>query len=154
MENAQRLAQGLEEVLGRYQAIRKALKQFNALALMDSLKDLQEHLESLVYPGFLQQTPPEYLAELPRYLQALERRVEKLRQDPSRDRAPLRSIRPWWEQWRERRSCREAQGKPDPALERFRWLLEEYRVSLFAQEVGAREKVSEKRLKAAWKEVA
>ncbi|WP_421621224.1 ATP-dependent RNA helicase HrpA [Alkalilimnicola ehrlichii] len=154
VENAQRLAQGLEEVLGRYQAIRKALKQFNALALMDSLKDLQEHLESLVYPGFLQQTPPEYLAELPRYLQALERRVEKLRQDPSRDRAPLRSIRPWWEQWRERRSCREAQGKPDPALERFRWLLEEYRVSLFAQEVGAREKVSEKRLKAAWKEVA
>lgn len=151
---AERLAEGLEEVLGRYQAIRKALKQFNALALMDSLKDLQEHLDSLVYPGFLQQTPPEYLAELPRYLRALERRVDKLRQDPGRDRVPLRLVRPWWERYRERQSSREAQGKPDPALERFRWLLEEYRVSLFAQEVGAREKVSEKRLKAAWKEVA
>jgi len=154
VENAQRLVDGLDEVLGRYQAVRKALKQFNALALMDSLKDLQEHLDSLVYPGFLRETPPEHLAELPRYLRALERRVEKLRQDPGKDRTPLRSVRPWWEKWRERRERREAQGKPDPALERFRWLLEEYRVSLFAQDVGAKEKVSEKRLKAAWKEVA
>ena len=155
VETAQRLAAALLEVLALYQEIRKALKGFNSLALMESLQDLQEHLETLVYPGFIADLDPARLEALPRYLRGVERRVEKLRGDPSKDRAPLRAVRPWWERWRQRSEHRRAEGRPpDPALERFRWLLEEYRISQFAQEIGTREKVSDKRLQEAWKEVA
>ncbi|MBK1726796.1 ATP-dependent RNA helicase HrpA [Halorhodospira neutriphila] len=151
---AQSLCRALDEVLTRYQALRKALKQLNSPALLESLRDIDEHLGSLVFPGFLEALPAERLAELPRYLRALERRVEKLRLDPSKDRAPLRTVRPWHERVHQRLAERAERSAPDPTLEQLRWLLEEYRVSLFAQEVGAREKVSEKRLEALWREVA
>ncbi len=152
---AQRLCRALDDVLTRYQGIRKALKSLNSPALLESLRDIDEHLSSLVYPGFLEGLPAHLLEEaLPRYLRGLERRIEKLRLDPSKDRAPLRAIRPWHEAVHQRRAARAERQVTDPALEQLRWLLEEYRVSLFAQEVGAREKVSEKRLHALWREVA
>ena len=151
---AQALCRALEEVLSRYQALRKSLKRLNSPALLESLQDVEEHLSSLVYPGFLEALPADRLDELPRYLRGLERRVEKLERDPSKDRAPLRAVRPWQERIQERLAARADRHSPDPALERLRWLLEEYRISLFAQELGAREKVSEKRLQELWREVA
>lgn len=151
---AQSLCRVLDEVLTRYQELRKTLKRLNSPALLDSLRDLEEHLGSLVYPGFLEALPPERLAELPRYLRGLERRVEKLQLDPSKDRAPLHTIRLWHERVHQRQAARSGKQAPDPALERLRWLLEEYRIALFAQEIGTREKVSEKRLQALWREVA
>nr|WP_207161152.1 ATP-dependent RNA helicase HrpA [Halorhodospira halophila] len=151
---AQSLCAALDDVLTRYQSLRKALKQLNSPALLESLRDVDEHLNSLVYPGFLEDLPPQRLDELPRYLRGLERRVEKLRLDPAKDRAPLRTIRPWHERVHQRLAARAERGVPDPVLQRLRWMLEEYRISLFAQDVGAREKVSEKRLQELWREVA
>lgn len=153
VDEAERIAAELQEILDRYQAVRQGLKQLNSLQLMDSLHDLQQHLDALVYPGFLTDMDPRRLAELPRYLRGVEKRIEKLRQDPSKERRPLQAIRPWWERWSERAARRAEQGRRDAELERFRWLLEEYRISLFAQEIGAREKVSEKRIEAAWREL-
>lgn len=151
---AEAIAEEMQDALERYQQIRRALKSLNSLSLVDSLRDVQEHLDSLIFPDFLETLDAEVRAGLPRYLQALNRRVEKLQQEPARDRVPLQTIRPWWERWRERAVRRQEQGRDDPALQRFRVLLEEYRVSLFAQEVGTRERVSEKRIRAAWDEVA
>ncbi|MCG5537097.1 ATP-dependent RNA helicase HrpA [Halorhodospira sp. 9622] len=151
---AQGLCAALDDVLTRYQSLRQALKKLNSPALLESLRDIDEHLNSLVYPGFLEDLPPQRFGELPRYLRGLERRVEKLRLDPAKDRAPLRTIRPWHERVHQRLAARAERGVPDPALEQLRWMLEEYRISLFAQDVGAREKVSEKRLQELWREVA
>ena len=143
---ATRLVEQLHGILGQYRDITRALEGFNSLALMESLADIREQLDFLVYPGFLGELPPERLADLPRYLRGIQRRVERLEQDPVRERAPLRAIRPWWERWRDHPRRDE--------LTDFRWLLEEYRIALFAQEIGARGKVSEKRVAAAWKEVS
>ena len=151
---AQRLCRELDDVLTRYQRLRQALKRLNSPGLLESLRDIDAHLGTLVYPGFVEQLPPARLAELPRYLEALERRLEKLQRDPERDLRALRAVRPWHEAIHERLAARAQRQSSDPALERLRWLLEEYRVSLFAQEVGTREKVSEKRLQQLWREVA
>ncbi len=147
------LAETLTDVLERHHAIRKRLKGSVPLAMMHALSDIQEQLDHLVYKGFVSATPEARLEELPRYLQALERRLDRLERDPDKDRSALNAVRPWWERYRERREQHERKGVSDPALQRFRWLLEEYRVSLFAQELGTREKVSDKRLAEAWRDV-
>ncbi|MBK1733931.1 ATP-dependent RNA helicase HrpA [Halorhodospira abdelmalekii] len=148
---AQRLCRDLDEVLTRYQSVRKSLKRLRQPALLESLQDIEAHLGTLIYPGFIEQTPAAQLSALPRYLKALEQRIDKLQRTPSKDRLPLRTIRPWHERVHQRLAARAERGVPDPQLEQLRWLLEEYRVSLFAQEVGTREKVSEKRLEALWR---
>lgn len=150
---AERLQARLEEILKRQQAVRRRLKGSIPLGLVDSYRDLQEQLDGVIYPGFLLATPPERLAELPRYLAGMERRLERLERDPQRDQASLALIRPHQERLSEARERQRRKAIRDPALERVRWLLEEYRISLFAQELGTREKVSEKRLEEAWKDV-
>ncbi|MFO8155594.1 MAG: ATP-dependent RNA helicase HrpA [Thiohalospira sp.] len=143
--SAQTLVATVNTVLERRRAVLKRLDRLNDLALMENIADLREQLDHLVYPGFLAATASERLGELPRYLRAAERRAEKLATDPGRDRAPLRAIRPWWERWRDHPRRDE--------MVAFRWLLEEYRVALFAQELGTKAKVSEKRIAEAWKAV-
>ncbi|MCG5530453.1 ATP-dependent RNA helicase HrpA [Halorhodospira halochloris] len=153
MAQAQQLAADIETVLSIYQQLRKELKGLNSPALLESLRDIEEHLRSLVYPGFIANTPAEQLTKLPRFLRALQRRVEKLKVNPTKERDSLRCIRPWHEKIQQRLAQRSDRGVPDPHLEQLRWLLEEYRVSLFAQDIGVQEKVSEKRLQKLWREV-
>lgn len=151
---AQEVAAEVAEILTRYQQLRKELKSLNSLAVLESRRDIEEHLRSLVYPGFVEDTQAQNLAKLPRLLRALQRRVEKLQFNPAKERDSLSCIRPWHERVHQRLAERAARGVTDPQLERLRWLLEEYRVSLFAQDIGAQEKVSEKRLQELWREVA
>ncbi|WP_440995585.1 ATP-dependent RNA helicase HrpA [Arhodomonas sp. SL1] len=150
---AEALTATVGAILERHHAIRKRLKGSIPLSMVNAMGDAREQLEALVYPGFVSATPQQRLDELPRYLAALEKRLERLERDPGRD-APLhKAVRRWWEAYLERREQHERKGVDDPGLERFRWLLEEYRVSLFAQELGTRERVSDKRLAEAWREV-
>ncbi|MGD8430896.1 MAG: ATP-dependent RNA helicase HrpA, partial [Ectothiorhodospiraceae bacterium] len=153
VSTANDLAETLLEVLTRYQAVCKHLKGGVPLTLMASRQDIQEQLDALVYPGFVRDIPRERLGDLPRYLQGIERRLERLAQDPQKDEAGLRAVRPLWEQYRRRREQQRNKGIDDPELARYRWLLEEYRVSVFAQELGTRDKVSAKRLDAQWQQV-
>ena len=104
---------------------------------MESLGDAREHLESLVYPGFLREADLDWLEQLPRFLAGLERRLEKLERNPGRDRQLTAEVRPWWERYRERAAAHRAKGLDDPELAVFRRLLEEWRISLFAQELGS-----------------
>ena len=93
-------------------------------------------------PGFLRETPPGLLADLPRYLRALELRAERALADPVRDQARLLELRPYAEAVEAAR----ARGPLPPAWEAFRHDLEELRVQTFAQELGTRRPVSHKRL--------
>lgn len=97
-------------------------------------------LERLLPIDFLERTPPARRAELPRYLEAARRRALKAARDPRRDEQRYRSVAGF------ERALESLPLSPD--RERFRWALEEFRVSLFAQELGTREKVSEPILEA------
>jgi ATP-dependent helicase HrpA len=97
---------------------------------------------------FVRDTPYTQLAHYPRYLKAVAARIDKLRADPSRDArlgADLASLLT-----RYQRALAALKGAPDEALQAFRWMLEELRVALFAQELRTPMPVSVKRLEKAW----
>jgi len=104
--------------------------------------DLREQLAELVFPGFLREVAPARLAHYPRYLQAMRLRAERLRQDPARDQGRMLGVQLYWREYLKRR----ASGVEAAALEELRWLVEELRVSVFAQELKTAEPVSPKRL--------
>ncbi|APG02773.1 ATP-dependent RNA helicase HrpA [Luteibacter rhizovicinus DSM 16549] len=107
-----------------------------------SYDDLREQLAGLLQPGFLRELPTARLGHLPRYLKAMRLRGERLRQDPARDQSRMLQVLPYW------RALLNAGGTALDAVvwSELRWLLEEWRVSLFAQELKTAEPVSAKRL--------
>ncbi|MGH8042401.1 MAG: ATP-dependent RNA helicase HrpA [Rudaea sp.] len=105
--------------------------------------DLHEQLDALVYPGFVRHVEPVRLSHFPRYLKAMRLRAERLRQDAARDQARMLTVRVYWSAYLKFIATT---GVPDPALTQLRWLIEELRVSVFAQELKTAEPVSPKRL--------
>jgi ATP-dependent helicase HrpA len=105
-----------------------------------SYDDLEEQLDVLLAPGFLRELPTGRLAHFPRYLKAMRLRAERLRQDPSRDQQRMLQVLPYWREYLNHRAA------GDTGLDELRWLIEEWRVSLFAQELKTPEPVSAKRL--------
>ncbi|MCE5232750.1 MAG: ATP-dependent RNA helicase HrpA [Mizugakiibacter sp.] len=106
-----------------------------------SYDDLREQREALLAPHFLRELPAARLAHYPRYLKAMRLRAERLRQDPARDQARMLQVQPYWREYLKR-----ARGALSAELDTLRWLIEELRVSLFAQELKTAEPVSPKRL--------
>ncbi|MFC4525447.1 ATP-dependent RNA helicase HrpA [Dyella halodurans] len=105
-----------------------------------SYDDLREQLDGLLIPGFLRDLPTARLAHYPRYLKAMRLRAERLRQDPAKDQQRMLQVLPFWREYLKHRA---AGGE---GLDELRWLIEEWRVSLFAQELKTAEPVSAKRL--------
>jgi len=107
-----------------------------------SYDDLREQLAALLQPGFFRELSTARLVHIPRYLRAMRLRAERLRQDPARDQSRMLQVLPYW------RALLQAGGTAngDPVWSELRWLLEEWRVSLFAQELKTAEPVSAKRL--------
>jgi ATP-dependent helicase HrpA len=120
------------------------------LASKDVTTDMQNQLKHLVYPDFVARLEPARLAHLPRYLKAMERRLEKLASRPDRDNQSMRSMAPLVSQWQARCQREEKSSGLSPEMEDFGWRLEELRVSLFAQELKTPEPVSAKRLEKIW----
>ncbi|MCU0759631.1 MAG: ATP-dependent RNA helicase HrpA [Steroidobacteraceae bacterium] len=142
-----RLVQGILERLGRVLA---ALSKLPAAVPAAAVADIRAQLAWLVPAGFLRVTPLARLQEFPRYLQALEQRLEKIVRDPRRDAQLAAQVAPLEARWRER--VRAERGLRPPGEDEFRWLLEEFRVSLFAQALRTRVTVSARRLEDAWAE--
>ena len=110
--------------------------------------DIHAQLARLVPKRFVTVTPWAQLGHVPRYLKAVVMRLDKLRSDPARDAQRLAELRPLEQRyWRH---LAERKGVADARLDEFRWLLEELRVSLFAQELRTPQPVSVKRLERAW----
>ncbi len=108
-----------------------------------NLDDMRAHLASLTPPGFLREVPADSLREYPRYLKALTLRGERALRDPTRDQARMLELKPFVDAL----ASAVEQGESDePQWQALRWDLEELRVSLFAQELGARGGVSPKKL--------
>ncbi|MFC5570585.1 ATP-dependent RNA helicase HrpA [Lysobacter yangpyeongensis] len=108
-----------------------------------NLDDMRAHLAALTPPGFLRDVPADALREYPRYLKALSLRGERALRDPTRDQSRMLELGPFADALAEA----EAEGVAgQPEWQALRWDLEELRVSLFAQELGARGGVSPKKL--------
>ena len=107
-----------------------------------SYDDMREQFDALLTPGFLRDLPPARLAHYPRYLKAMRLRGERLRQDPAKDQQRMLQVMPYWRAYLQHRAA----GNDPAKLAELRWLIEEWRVSLFAQELKTAEPVSAKRL--------
>ncbi|WP_297527511.1 ATP-dependent RNA helicase HrpA [Thiohalobacter sp.] len=147
---AQRLCEPLADVLARHRALGRQLKGSLPPAWLAAVSDIRDQLQWLVQPRLARDLPVEIIESLPRWLAAVERRLQRLAQDPARDRRDMAAVEPWWARARER-LARDPHALEDADFARYRWLVEEYRVSLFAQELGTREKVSPQRLERAWR---
>ena len=112
--------------------------------------DIRAQLQRLVYKGFFSATPWEQLQHLPRYLKVMTIRLDKYPANPERDEKHAASIAEFAKLYQERSDKLRKAGAAEPALEDFRWQLEELRVSLFAQELRTPFPVSAKRLKRLW----
>jgi ATP-dependent helicase HrpA len=117
----------------------------------DVADDVAAQLQRLVPKRFLLTTPWPQLQHLPRYLKGVVLRLDKLRADPARDAARLAELRPAEQRWLRRQA--ELKGAAHARLDEYRWLLEELRVSLFAQELRTPQPVSTKRLDKAWAQI-
>lgn len=105
-------------------------------------------------PSFLVATPWRWLQQYPRYFRAMTLRLEKIASSSwQRDRRAFADLEPFLDAYRERAADHGRRGIYDPELETFRWMLEEFRVSLFAQELGTHVPVSVKRLQKQWAQV-
>ncbi len=91
-------------------------------------------------------TPATQLKHLGRYLKAINKRLDRLQQNPAKDRPLALQIEPHWQKCKQRMDAARKRGVLSDDLQHYRWLIEEFRVSLFAQELGTAEKVSAKRL--------
>ena len=152
-EHAERLAKLTLEILKLWHALQKRFKGKIDLAQAVALNDIKLQLSNLVYPGFVRETPAEWLKELPRYLKAVEQRFDKLAGQLQKDRVWSGELNACWAQYQARLSKHRQEGKRDPQLVLYRWMLEEYRVSLFAQQLGTKLPVSDKRVSKQWSQV-
>ena len=152
-EHAERLARLTLDVLKLWHGLQKRFKGKIDLTHAVALNDIKQQLGNLVYPGFVRDTPAIWLKELPRLLKAVELRLEKLPSQVQKDRVWSGELSNLWAQYHARLNKHGQEGKRDPQLEAYRWLLEEYRVSLFAQQLGTTVPVSDKRLSKQWSAV-
>jgi len=139
---AQEIARLVGAVLAEYHALQKSLPGFKAHG--QATQDIRNQLEFLLGKAWIAHTPYERLQHLPRYLKAITIRLEKLRANPARDAQQLAQLAPLQQQWQRKLSAQ--QGDVDPRVTDFGWLLQELRVSLFAQELKTPVIVSVKRL--------
>ncbi|MEX2962913.1 ATP-dependent RNA helicase HrpA [Microbulbifer sp. TYP-18] len=151
---AQTMADLLIKALALLVPLRKQLKQQRNLALAMAVGDIQQQLAGLFYRGCIFDTPLEWQRQLGRYLKAISLRLEKAALDPNRDRrlqAEFYQPAETYLALLDRHSPRLLAA--DPALRRYRWMLEEFRVSLFAQSLKTLAPVSAKRLQKQWQEI-
>ena len=136
---AMRRLQQAETILGLVAEVRAKLESKLVGWASGNLDDMRAQLDALAHPGFLRDVPAEALAEYPRWLKALSLRAERAQRDPTRDQQRMLELAPF----------NEALSNADPAdaeTRALRWELEELRVQLFAQELGAKGGISPKKL--------
>jgi ATP-dependent helicase HrpA len=135
-------------VLAEWRTVEKLLSGRVEMAMLPAMTDLRAQLARLVHPGFVAEAGAAALREYPRYLRAMAMRVERLGEQ-SRDRELMDRVGVLQDAWQHRVDAL-PQGRPPGAdLRRVRWMLEEYRVSLWAQSLGTAQPVSDARIRKA-----
>jgi len=147
---AQEVARLAAQLLVEYGSAQRKLK--DSRPPKEVAEDIQAQLQRLMPKRFMLAAPYAQLQHMVRYLRAVTLRLDKLKADPARDAARLAELRPLEQRWLRRLG--ELKGAGDARLDEYRWLLEELRVSFFAQELRTPQPVSAKRLDKAWAQLA
>ncbi|WP_133406952.1 ATP-dependent RNA helicase HrpA [Parashewanella tropica] len=145
-ETAEKIALKTEEILTLHQKIKKRLKGKISLDIAFAMSDIQAHLDRLVFKGFVEVSGWERLSDILRYLKAIENRLEKLPVDPNRDRLQMHSINNCEKSLEAKLAKLPKLAAVPQELEEAKWMIEEYRVSCFAQVLGTKYPISEKRI--------
>ena len=148
---AQEICRLVGLVLTDWQAVQKKLIAFKSQAAAH--RDIEQQLTRLIGKKFILDTPFERLQHYPRYLKAVALRLDKLRAEPARDARLLAEYAPLWTAYERRALLLAKQGVTNEQVEQFRWLLEELRVQLFAQELRTPTPISVKRLQKMWEAI-
>jgi ATP-dependent helicase HrpA len=134
-----------------YSDVRRVWARLASPAFASARQDLQWQLHGLLAPGFLVKTPFHWLIHYPRYLRGIIRRIDKLTSGgAARDAQLTAEFRGPWQRGQERLAAHAKRNWYDPELELYRWMLEEYRILLFAQDLGTAVSVSAKKLDKQW----
>ena len=147
IEETHRLVQ---EMVVRHRAILAALAPLSGQPVG---VEMRAHLDELIYPGFLRETPPVWLKHFPRYLHAVLLRLERRPFAPLKDAQKAAELAPLWRQYQTVAKRQAAERVWDPELQLYRWMLEEFRVSLFAQDLRTALPISIQRLAQQWGKV-
>lgn len=144
-DEALNVAKTVEQSLVKAHELKRLLKGSISFELTRSYADISHQLDNLVYKGFISDTGMEHLKELPRYLQAALERIQRLNRDVVRDQMYLRVLENLEDDYQKCLSSYHAELVPEPLLE-VKWMLEELRVSYFAQHLGVIGPISDKRI--------
>lgn len=144
-ETALELGKLIGQILELAHELKRRLKDRISLAVSICYADVENQLKSLIKKGFIAGTPLEYLKEYPRYLKAALMRLDKVMRDPISDKGRQRILDDVSELYKNALSRYKNQEVPAD-LEKVRWLIEELRVSFFAQQLGVKGPVSDRRI--------
>ncbi|MDQ0615821.1 ATP-dependent helicase HrpA [Microbacterium sp. W4I4] len=133
-------------ILTRSRDVERGIKSQNSLALLGPLNDIRSHLSGLLPPGFISQTGVGRLAHLPRYLDGMVERLTTLANEPGKDRTRMTEYERMAQAFEDAGGAIPLSKDAPAALVEVRWLLEEYRVSVFAQRLGTAQPVSPQRI--------
>ncbi len=148
------IAKQVEQILTAVFAINKRLKGRVDFSMAIALSDIKTQMSNLVFKGFVTTHGWKRLPDILRYLNGIERRLEKLAIDPNRDRAQLSKVehvQNMWQQWLVKLSPVQ---RNMPEVQEIRWMIEELRVSLFAQQLGTPYPISDKRIMQAMEQLS
>lgn len=154
IETVLRLTDILAQVLGRSAELTTRLSRSRSDALRAPGSDMSTQLQQLVYPGFVTATGQSQLQHMPRYLQAIGLRLDRLEagQGLSRDAIDMASVQELEDEYDAALEAVPAQLPVPEELLAVKWMLEELRVNLFAQQLGTAQTVSAKRIRRALKQ--
>ena len=139
------------KTLEAYASLQKQMNHVKADALKPVLADIRAQMENLIYKGFVSNTPSKWLEHLPRFIQAAEVRLNRAGPNLKQDQQHMLTMHKLWAEYEKEIKQRETHFEDTSNLIEYRWLLEELRVSLFAQTLRTSEPVSVKRLNKLWK---
>ena len=129
--------------------------RLDAAGLPDDISDpIATQLAWLVFPGFMKAVPPERLRRYARYLKGVRTRIDRAKFNPTGDRSKEARFAPFWERCRAALVSKDTPAASRARLDEYRWMVEEFRISVFAPELKTPVPVSEKRLNALWTTVA
>ena len=141
---AQAIAKQVNTIFTNHQQIAKKVRGRVNPRWLASLADIQNQLDALISKDFVRNTPEQWFKQIERYLKALQLRLEKLDQDPSKDQKSIRELQPLLDKYQQ--VAQEPAYQNQPGLVEIRWMLEELRVSLFSQPLKTLKPVSIQRL--------
>jgi ATP-dependent helicase HrpA len=150
----QEISMIVSQSLENCHAIEPKLRGAYGVAIQPSMNDMRQQIARLIFPGFIAATPFDWLQHVPRYVKGVEMRLTKLfNAGLMRDQQQMASVLPFVERYQQQRARNRAEGIVDPALEKFAWMIEELRISVFAQELKTAVPISPQRLEKQWADV-